>query len=197
MTTRPSAQRWAVLTANPTNYGEGKHLYRSSIPSVPKRNHRRTHGDNSHVSNILPLTTFRTIDLGGREFCGPLFSRFCAEMRVFFDENPAPKCVQKGQASSLEVTLGLEPARRRLRQFGRRFERITLFSPPYTRTGPPCSCAKMSQPARIFISPGERPSPKNGREPGGTGLLGCRPWHSGLHPFRKERGKGWGTPVYL
>jgi hypothetical protein len=63
-----------------------------------------TPGDNSHVSNILPLTTFRTIDLGGKEFSDPLFSRFCAEMRVFFEENPAPEYVQKSQTPGLEVT---------------------------------------------------------------------------------------------
>jgi hypothetical protein len=61
-----------------------------------------TRGDNSHVSNILPLTTFGTIDLGGKEFPDPLFSRFCAKMRVFFEENPAPDCVQKSPASGLE-----------------------------------------------------------------------------------------------
>jgi hypothetical protein len=31
---------------------------------------------NSNVSKILPVTTFRTIDLGGRKISGPLFSRF-------------------------------------------------------------------------------------------------------------------------
>jgi hypothetical protein len=38
---------------------------------------------NSNVSKILPLTTFRTIDLGGRKISGPLFSIFWAETRVF------------------------------------------------------------------------------------------------------------------
>ena len=38
---------------------------------------------NSNVSKILPLTTFRTIDLGGGKISGPLFSRFWAETRVF------------------------------------------------------------------------------------------------------------------
>ena len=32
--------------------------------------------DNSNVSNILPLTTFRTIDLEGNKNSSPLFSRF-------------------------------------------------------------------------------------------------------------------------
>ncbi len=38
---------------------------------------------NSLVSKILPLTTLRTIDLGGKKNSGPLFSRFWAETRVF------------------------------------------------------------------------------------------------------------------
>jgi len=45
---------------------------------------------NSNVSKILPLTTFRTIDLGGGKISGRLFSRFCAKMRVFFELNCAP-----------------------------------------------------------------------------------------------------------
>jgi hypothetical protein len=32
--------------------------------------------DNSNVSNILPLTTFRTIDLEGNKNSSPLFSIF-------------------------------------------------------------------------------------------------------------------------
>jgi hypothetical protein len=49
-----------------------------------KRNRR-----NSNVSKILPLTTFRTIDLGGGKIPGRLFSRFCAESRVFLFEQKA------------------------------------------------------------------------------------------------------------
>ena len=45
---------------------------------------------NSNVSKILPLTTFRTIDLGGGKISGRLFSRFCVKMRVFFELNYAP-----------------------------------------------------------------------------------------------------------
>jgi hypothetical protein len=45
---------------------------------------------NSNVSKILPLTTFRTIDLGGGKISGRLFSRFCAEMGVFLELNCAP-----------------------------------------------------------------------------------------------------------
>ena len=44
----------------------------------------RDYDDNSNVSKILPLTTFRTIDLGGGKIPGRLFSRFCAESRVFY-----------------------------------------------------------------------------------------------------------------
>ena len=49
---------------------------------------------NPNVSRILPLTTLRTIDLAGRKISGSLFSRFCAEMRVFFEVFSAPECVQ-------------------------------------------------------------------------------------------------------
>jgi len=48
---------------------------------------------NSNVLNILPVTTLRTIDLEGKENFDPLFSRFCAEMRVFLDRNGAPEGV--------------------------------------------------------------------------------------------------------
>jgi hypothetical protein len=56
------------------------HLERGSA-----RAHLRAVGKhaNSNVSKILPLTTFRTIDLAGRKISGPLFSRFWAETRVF------------------------------------------------------------------------------------------------------------------
>jgi hypothetical protein len=50
--------------------------------------------DNSNVSKILPLTTLRTIDLRGRKNPGSLFSRFCGNLRVFFEVNVAPECVQ-------------------------------------------------------------------------------------------------------
>ena len=48
---------------------------------------------NCNVLNILPVTTFRTIDLEGKKNSSPLFSIFCAEQRVFFEGNSAPKCV--------------------------------------------------------------------------------------------------------
>jgi len=50
--------------------------------------------DNSNVSKILPVTTFRTIDLGGRKFVDPFFSIFCVELRVFFEVFFAPEYVQ-------------------------------------------------------------------------------------------------------
>src|ERR1700685_187857 len=50
---------------------------------------------NSNVSKILPLTTFRTIDLGGRKNSGHLFSIFCGKTRVFLEVNPAPECVHR------------------------------------------------------------------------------------------------------
>ena len=50
-------------------------------------------GHNLHVVYILPVTTFRTIDLGGKKNSNPLFSRFCAELSVFFEGNLAPKMV--------------------------------------------------------------------------------------------------------
>src|ERR1700685_3839972 len=53
--------------------------------------------DNSHVSNILPLTTFRTIDLGGKKNFDPLVSIFWEKTRVFFELNSAPEYVQKNE----------------------------------------------------------------------------------------------------
>jgi len=50
--------------------------------------------DNSNVSKILPVTTFRTIDLGGRKFVDPFFSIFCVELRVFFEVFFAQEYVQ-------------------------------------------------------------------------------------------------------
>jgi hypothetical protein len=32
----------------------------------------------------LPVTTLRTIDLGGKKISGPLFSRFCTKTECFF-----------------------------------------------------------------------------------------------------------------
>jgi hypothetical protein len=63
--------------------------------------------DNSNVSKILPLTTLRTIDLGGKKNPGSLFSRFCGKMRVFFEVNIAPKYVQiaAGAYSDLVVVV--------------------------------------------------------------------------------------------
>src|ERR1700719_3926106 len=49
---------------------------------------------NSNVSNILPLTTFKTIDLGGKKISGPLFSGFWTETRDFLEGKIAPKIGQ-------------------------------------------------------------------------------------------------------
>jgi len=42
----------------------------------------------------LPVTTLRTIDLGGKKISGPLFSGFWAESRDFFEGKAAPKTGQ-------------------------------------------------------------------------------------------------------
>jgi hypothetical protein len=65
---------------------------------------------NSNVSKILPLTTFRTIDLAGGEISGRLFSRFCAKMRVFFEGFFAPEYVQPEQAPERQGDGSLEAA---------------------------------------------------------------------------------------
>jgi hypothetical protein len=51
-------------------------------PLVAERAH------NLNVYNILPVTTFRTIDLEGKKISGPLFSIFCGKQRVFLTANP-------------------------------------------------------------------------------------------------------------
>ena len=57
---------------------------RCTVRRVPKRAHvQAANTDNSNVSRILPLTTFRTIDLGGGKNSDPLFSRFYAENESF------------------------------------------------------------------------------------------------------------------
>ena len=59
----------------------------------PKRGQAIGHPDNSNVYKILPVTPLRSIDLGGKKNSDPLFSRFYAEMTVFFEANLAPKYV--------------------------------------------------------------------------------------------------------
>jgi hypothetical protein len=56
---------------------------------------------NSNVIKILPRTTLRTIDLGGRKIYGRLFSIFCREMRVFFEVFSAPEYVQRQRSRKL------------------------------------------------------------------------------------------------
>jgi hypothetical protein len=69
--------------------------HRPGAPAVSKRELRAsTPHHNSNVLNILRVTTLRTIDLGGKKNSGPLFSRFCGKLSVFFQGNFAPKLVQ-------------------------------------------------------------------------------------------------------
>jgi hypothetical protein len=65
---------------------------------------------NSNVSKILPLTTFRTIDLGDKKISGRLFSRFCAEARVFFEVFIAQEYVQLAEVHSRHQTTTQTPA---------------------------------------------------------------------------------------
>jgi hypothetical protein len=85
-----------VPNAESENRGELENLRcrRSSIRGSKKEPQVARYHHNSNVSKILPLTTLRTIDLGGRRISGPLFSGFCAELRDFFDVFSAPKSVQ-------------------------------------------------------------------------------------------------------
>ena len=41
---------------------------------------------NPHISNILPLTTLRTIDLGDKKNSTPLLSIFCDKTEFFFED---------------------------------------------------------------------------------------------------------------
>jgi len=66
------------------------------------------HPANSNVSKILSLTTLRTIDLAGNKNPGPLFSRFCAKMRVFLREILHQNmCIRDGGLSSSFNVIGL------------------------------------------------------------------------------------------
>jgi hypothetical protein len=71
--------------------------------------------DNSNVSNILPLTTFRNIDLGGNRNRGRLFSRFYEETKIFFEADAAPEAAASQQslrslAASRDALLRVESA---------------------------------------------------------------------------------------
>jgi hypothetical protein len=54
----------------------------SGVPRDPEGPQAAYHR-NSHVFYILPVTTLRTIDLGGKKISDPLFSRFCAQREIF------------------------------------------------------------------------------------------------------------------
>jgi len=79
---------------SPTNPGKGGSLFASFTCCSKTELQAVGEHNNSNVLNILPVTTLRTIDLGGKKKTGPLFSRFCGELSVFFEGNLAPKLVQ-------------------------------------------------------------------------------------------------------
>jgi hypothetical protein len=86
-----------IAAAESDHQGEGENAF-LAFPAVPKPNRAAEAKDrNSNLSNILPVTTFKTIDLEGKKISGPLFSRFCAESSVFFEVFSAPKCVHENQ----------------------------------------------------------------------------------------------------
>ena len=82
----PTNER-SLQPLNSTNYREGKGPCSRSISMrSPKTELRAVKRHcNFRVLNILPVTTLRTIDLGGKKIPGLLFSRFCAEASVFFE----------------------------------------------------------------------------------------------------------------
>jgi hypothetical protein len=70
---------------SPTNWVKAKtivRLYPRSSRTEPRTG--RDH-DNPNALNILPVTTLRTIDLGGKKKYDPLFSIFCEEASVFLE----------------------------------------------------------------------------------------------------------------
>jgi hypothetical protein len=77
---------------SPANHGGGEAI----VQVCPQFQQPRasTPHHNSNVLNILPVTTLRTIDLEGKKNSGPLFSRFCGKLSVFFQGTYAPKLVQ-------------------------------------------------------------------------------------------------------
>jgi len=68
-----------VLFDNLTIYSEPPRFQASSKNGNAADQPRR----NFNVSWMLPVTTLRTIDLGGKKNPGPLLSRLCAKERVF------------------------------------------------------------------------------------------------------------------
>ena len=61
--------------------------------------HAVGHHHNSNVMNILPVTTLRTIDLGGIKNSGSLFSIFCVKIERFFQRNYAPEYVHQPRSA--------------------------------------------------------------------------------------------------
>jgi hypothetical protein len=92
--------RAILAPTNPVGHPEAPHFLqrgegsRAECFEASQLQSERPRGCNSNVSKILPVTTLRTIDLGGKKNSGPLFSGFCAKTRVFFEVNYAPKYVQ-------------------------------------------------------------------------------------------------------
>jgi hypothetical protein len=83
-----------LLPPNPTDRRQAKNAF-PAFPAVPgAESQAPVAAPNSNVSKILPLTTLRTIDLRGKKKSGPLFSRFCAKTRAFFEVICAPEYVQ-------------------------------------------------------------------------------------------------------
>jgi hypothetical protein len=72
--------------------------------AVPKTK-RQAAGEhhNSNVFKILPVTTLRTIDLGGKKNSDPLFSRFCGKLSVFFEGILAPQKVQSSHKQAAQI----------------------------------------------------------------------------------------------
>ena len=67
---------------------------------------------NSNDSNILPVTTLRTIDLEGKKNFDPLFSKFCGEMSFFFEGIFAPECVHNASRLRPEAAGGFPAVQR-------------------------------------------------------------------------------------
>ena len=86
---------------NQANYGQPGDVGPARVPSALQERSAQTHGCNYNVFYILPVTTFRTIDLGGKKNPDPLFSIFCAEMSDFLEGFSAPECVHNNQDSGI------------------------------------------------------------------------------------------------
>jgi hypothetical protein len=86
LTTRPSAQFWAVPAAESgRTRAEAKSFVRLAFICLWFQNGTAgKQSRNYNVFYILPVTPLRTIDLEGKKNSNPLFSGFCAERERFF-----------------------------------------------------------------------------------------------------------------